>query len=202
MRIRLEELNDYDNVENLTREAFRNIYRPWCFEHLIIHNLRSSSDFIPELDFVIEDNNKLIWNIVYALWNMKINWTIEKVLIFWPVSILPKYQHQWYGQQLINYSLEKAKEFWYASVFITWNPEYYKKFWFEAASKYNIHYEWMPIEDDAPFFMVKILNENKFHLDGWIYSDPDCYNINESELEEFDKHFSPKEKKSLPWQLW
>lgn len=202
MKIRLETKNDYLEVENLTREAFRNIYRPGCFEHLVIHNLRSDSDFVPELDFIIEEDNKIIWNIVYALGNINLNWANEKVLIFWPVAILPDYQHKWYWETLINYSLERAKELWYSCVFITWNPEYYKKFWFESASKYNIHYEGMPLDDEAPFFMVKILDESKFKLNWWIYSDPNCYNIDESELEEFDKQFPPKEKKVLPGQLW
>lgn len=202
MNIRLETKNDYFEVENLTREAFRNVYRPGCFEHLVIHKLRSDSDFVSELDFIFEEDDKIIWNIVYALWNVKLNWNNEKVLIFWPVSILPEYQHKWYWEQLINFSLKKAKEIWYSCVFITGNPEYYKKFWFEPASKYDIHYEWMPLEDEAPFFMVKILDENKFNLHWGIYWDPACYNVNEAELEEFDKQFPQKEKKVLPWQLW
>lgn len=38
MIIRLEEEKDYFETENLTREAFWNVYREGCFEHLIIHN--------------------------------------------------------------------------------------------------------------------------------------------------------------------
>ena len=33
MIIRLEETKDYREVENLTREAFWNVYRPGCTEH-------------------------------------------------------------------------------------------------------------------------------------------------------------------------
>jgi hypothetical protein len=36
MNLRLEEEKDYSTVENLTREAFWNIYRPGCDEHLLI----------------------------------------------------------------------------------------------------------------------------------------------------------------------
>ncbi len=32
--IRLETKDDYHNVENLTREAFWNVYRPGCMEQL------------------------------------------------------------------------------------------------------------------------------------------------------------------------
>ena len=52
--IRQEQPQDYDTVEQITREAFWNLYRPGCEEHLIVHKLRKHPDFIPELAFVIE----------------------------------------------------------------------------------------------------------------------------------------------------
>ncbi len=36
MRIRLEQPKDYQEVENLTREAFWNVYRPGCTEHYVL----------------------------------------------------------------------------------------------------------------------------------------------------------------------
>ena len=52
--IRLEEPRDYLIVEEITRDAFWNLYCPGCNEHLIVHNLRNHADFIAELTFVIE----------------------------------------------------------------------------------------------------------------------------------------------------
>ena len=54
MNIRLEQPQDYREVENLTREAFWNVYRPGCTEHYVLNQYRNSPDFIPELDFVME----------------------------------------------------------------------------------------------------------------------------------------------------
>ena len=34
--IRLETKDDYRNVENLTREAFWNVYRPGCMEYYAV----------------------------------------------------------------------------------------------------------------------------------------------------------------------
>ena len=64
--IRLETTNDYAEVENLTREAFWNVYTPGCNEHYFVHVMRSHKDFIPELDFVIELDGKIIGNIMYT----------------------------------------------------------------------------------------------------------------------------------------
>lgn len=53
MEIRLETKKDYFEVENLIREAFYNVYRPGCFEHFVVHNLRNDKSFIKELDYVL-----------------------------------------------------------------------------------------------------------------------------------------------------
>ena len=38
--IRPETKDDYRAVENLTREAFWNVYRPGCMEHYVLHCYR------------------------------------------------------------------------------------------------------------------------------------------------------------------
>ena len=52
INIRLEKPEDYREVENLTREAFWNVYRPGCLEHYVLNQYRNNPDFIPELAFV------------------------------------------------------------------------------------------------------------------------------------------------------
>lgn len=47
--IRNERKSEYSQVENLTREAFWNVYRPGCLEHYVLHCLREDPAFIPEL---------------------------------------------------------------------------------------------------------------------------------------------------------
>ena len=48
MNIRQEQPSDYREVENLTREAFWNIYRPGCTEHFVLNRFRENPDFDPE----------------------------------------------------------------------------------------------------------------------------------------------------------
>lgn len=198
MIIRLEEEKDYFETENLTREAFWNVYREGCFEHLIIHNLRKDKSFVKELDYCIEIDNKIIANIVYAKGKLKLeNGDIREILIFGPVSVLPKYQKKGYGEKLINYTIEKAKELGFDAIVIMGNPNYYKKFGFESCSKYKIYYEGLDKNEEAPFFMIKILNDNNIENLKGIYSAPDCYKADEKELEEFDKKFPFKIKEKI-----
>ena len=66
INIRNEEKADYAIVEQITREAFYNMYVPGCVEHYLVHIMREHKDFIPELDFVLELNGTVIGNIMYT----------------------------------------------------------------------------------------------------------------------------------------
>ena len=52
--IRNEEKKDFKRVEEITREAFYNLYVPGCMEHYLVHVMRQHEDFLSELAFVIE----------------------------------------------------------------------------------------------------------------------------------------------------
>ena len=66
MRIRNEAPRDREAVEALTRRAFYNLYIPGCVEHYLVHIMREHEDFIPELDFVLEKDGRIIGNIIYT----------------------------------------------------------------------------------------------------------------------------------------
>ena len=107
--IRLEKAEDYRKVENLVRESFWNVYRPGCSEHFVIHVLRDDPAFVKELDFVMEQNGKLIGQ------NMFMRTVIEAddgrvipVLTMGPIGITPELKRQGYGKKLLDYCLEKA----------------------------------------------------------------------------------------------
>ena len=111
MNIRLEQPCDYREVENLTREAFWNVYRPGCYEHFVLNQFRSNPDFIPELDLVMEEDDMIIGHIMFVKAKLMLDdgtqcpsWT------FGPISIHPDYQGMGYGLKLLNYALDKARE--------------------------------------------------------------------------------------------
>ena len=64
--IRPETKNDYRNTEDLTREAFWNVYRPGCMEHYVLHCYRDDPALVPELDFVMELDGELIGQVIYV----------------------------------------------------------------------------------------------------------------------------------------
>lgn len=64
--IRHEEEKDFRIIEELTREAFWDLYKPGCDEHLVVHNMRNVPAFVKELDFVACDDDKIVGYIMYS----------------------------------------------------------------------------------------------------------------------------------------
>lgn len=62
--IRIETPADFAAAENLTREAFWNVYRPGCTEHYVLHRYRSEPDYIPELSLVLEVGGELVGHVM------------------------------------------------------------------------------------------------------------------------------------------
>jgi predicted N-acetyltransferase YhbS len=137
--IRSEEENDFESVEYLTREAFWNIYKPGCDEHLLVHKIREVAAFVKELDFVACDKDKIVGNIIYSRAIIINNENKEfEVLCMGPLGVLPTYQGQGIGSLLLNYSFEQAKQLGYRAIIIFGNPDYYHRFGFINAKEYGI----------------------------------------------------------------
>lgn len=92
--IRLEEEKEYQETENVIREAFWNRYVPGCSEHYLMHVLRSSDSFIKELDFVAVDNNQIVGQIMYTKAVIEGQGKQYPIITFGPVAVLPSYQKQ------------------------------------------------------------------------------------------------------------
>ena len=184
MNIRLEQPKDYREVENLTREAFWNVYRPGCTEHFVLNQYRTNPDFIPELDFVMEEDNRIVGHVMFS----KASLTPEPSPMgegsddpsqqemhttplpregqgggafpswtFGPISIHPDYKRKGYGLKLLQYALEKAREMGVGFICMEGNIDFYKHAGFCLASKFNIHYHDFPKDAEVPFFLAQEL---------------------------------------------
>lgn len=201
--IRLETAADYNEVENLTREAFWNVYRSGCTEHYVLHCYRNREDFVPELDFVMEIDGEIMGHIMYVRAHLETDDGRNiPIMTFGPMSIAPEYKRQGYGKILLNYSLEKAKELGAGAICMEGNIDFYGKSGFVVASTKGIHYHGEPREEVLPYFLMKELEENYLQNAPGIYHTPEGYYVDDKDAEEFDKQFPYKEKLKLPGQLF
>ena len=201
--IRNEKREDYRAVENLIRESFWNVYRPGCLEHYVIHKLRDDAAFIPELSFVMELDGKIIGQNVFMKANIKADDGRDiPIMTMGPICIANELKRKGFGKILLDYSLEKAKEFGCKAICFEGNIDFYGKSGFEFASNFGIRYHGLPEGEDASFFLCKELEEG--YLDGITgeYAPPQGYFVDEDEAEVFDKNFPPKEKLKLPSQIF
>jgi predicted N-acetyltransferase YhbS len=208
MKIRLERPEDYRAVENLTRDAFWNIYRPGCTEHFVLHCYRDSSDFIPELDFVLEEKGRLIGHVMFSKAELILpdgssvpSWT------FGPISIHPDFKRKGYGLELLRFALDKARGMGVGFICMEGNIEFYKHAGFDLACKFKIHYHNEPRDADVPYFLAQELIPGWLKSNGIVeatYCPPKGYFVADEHPEAFEAYeamFPKKEKLRLPGQL-
>lgn len=208
INIRLEKPEDYREVENLTREAFWNVYRPGCLEHYVLNQYRNNTDFIPELDYVMELDGHIMGHVMFSRAELVLDngehvpsWT------FGPISIHPDYKRKGYGLQLLNYALEKARAMGVGFLCMEGNIDFYRHAGFDLASKYGIHYHDEPYEAEVPYFLAQELIPNWLRDHGIAeatYTPPKGYFVADHHPEDFEAYeatFPKKEKLRLPGQL-
>lgn len=201
--IRLEKEADHRNTENLTREAFWNVYRPGCMEHYVLHCYRNDPAFVPDLDFVMELDGEMIGQVIYVRSEIACDdGRSVPIMTFGPIGIAPAYKRQGYGKRLLEYSMEKAREMGAGALAITGNILFYGKSGFVPAKTKGVRYADDP---EADYFLIKELRTG--FLDGisGTYKDPEGYFVcqkNPEAFEAFEATFPPKEKKKLSGQLF
>ena len=200
--IRLETPADYAEVEYLIRESFWNVYRPGCLEHYVIHCLRNDKDFVPELDFVMEKENKIIGqNMFMRAWITSDDGRQIPIMTMGPICIANDLKRKGYGKILLDYSIAKAKELGAGALCFEGNIGFYGKSGFTYASDYGIRYHGLPVGADASFFLCKELISGYLNGVTGEYAPPIGYFVDETKAEEFDRKFPYKEKLKLPGQL-
>jgi len=201
--IRLEKIEERREVETLVRESFWNVYRPGCLEHYVLNQLRNDPAFVPELNFVMEKDGRIIGQNVFMRASIKADDDRDiPIMTMGPICIANEYKRQGYGKTLLDYSLEKAAELGCGALCFEGDINFYGKSGFTFASRYGIRYHGLPEGADASFFLCKELIPG--YLEGITgeYSTPEGYFVDEREAEKFDKEFPPKEKLKLPTQIF
>ena len=205
MKIRLEQPQDYREVENLTREAFWNVYRPGCTEHYVLNRFRDNPDFIPELDLVMEEDGRIIGHVMFSKAQIvKKDGTTLPSWTFGPISIHPDYKRKGYGLKLLQYALEKAREMGIGVLCMEGNIDFYKHAGFVLASSLNIHYHAEPEDAVVPYFLAQELIPGYLHGIEGTYAPPMGYFVADMDPEAFEVYeatFPPKEKTLQPGQL-
>ena len=198
MKIRNEEPRDWAAVEDLTRRAFYNLYVPGCVEHYLVHVMRGHEDFIPELDFVLEEEGRIVGNIMYTKAKLVDGEGREKgILTFGPVSVEPALQRRGYGRLLMEHSFARAAELGYDAVVIFGAPGNYVSRGFRSCKKFRVSVEGGKY---PAAMLVKELVPGALEGRSWTYYDSPVMAVSPEEALGYDDALPPMERRHQPSQ--
>lgn len=190
--IRREEEKDFRAVEEMTREAFWNLYIPGAHEHFLAHKIRNSPDFIPELDLVAVKEGKIVGNIMYTHSYIVDDKDKKHIMLtFGPLTVMPNNHRQGIGRALVEKSIYIAKEMGYKAVLIFGFPGIYSKLGFKNAKEFSIS---TPDGRFPEAFQIRELYPEALKGIKGKYYDSEDFQMKPEEVEEFDKTFPLKEK--------
>jgi predicted N-acetyltransferase YhbS len=189
--IRREKPEDYREIENMVREAFWDVYRPGCCEHLVIHNLRKSPAFIRELALVACAGERVVGVAVCPRAAIKNAHEQESQVLSMVLGVLPSFQKKGIGSALVQKISTKARELGFKGIVIFGNPEYYRRFGFKNAGIYGI--QTADGVNMDPFMALELSADSLGGVRGRFYEDT-AYDVQPEELEMFEKTFPYKEK--------
>ena len=191
--IRIEETRDRHASENLVREAFWNLFKPGCDEHLFLHRLREGPEFVPELALVAEDPG----GIVGCIASMRARVVDDAsgggigVICLGPLAAHTSRRGEGIGSRLVHETLARARALGFPGAFLFGHPGFYPRFGFADARRWNV-----ATEQGANFdaFMGIELFPGGLAVERGRLVLGDLLQVDPAELERFDAGFPPLEK--------
>lgn len=157
--IRKEREEDYKKTELMTMRAFWNIHGPGCNEHLLVHKLRNSEVYLPEISRVAEMDGKIVGTIMYSKAKVYDGEIVHEVITFGPLAVEPTAQSFGIGGMLLRETIKLATEAGYLGICIFGEPDYYPRYGFVNAEKFGITDE---EGNNYDAFMAYELTDNGF----------------------------------------
>ena len=156
--IREEQLHDVEAVREVNLRAFG---QPQ--EAQLVDRLRESCDELLSLVAVVDD--QVVGHVLFSPAVIESTHGVAHGMGLAPVAVLPEYQRQGIGSELIREGLVRLECRSCPYAIVLGHAEYYPRFGFEPASRYGIKSEW-DVPDDA--FMVLALDRSALPKDGGV----------------------------------
>ena len=137
--IRQERTKDAKAVFSLIQKAFENEEYSDQKEQYLVERLHKSHDFIPELSLVATFNDKIVGYILLSKILIESDTETNQSLAMAPVAVLPEYQGNKIGAQLIEEVHKRATKLGYDSIVLLGHEHYYPRFGYKLASSFEIN---------------------------------------------------------------
>lgn len=198
--LRPEQPCDFRAAEELTRDAFWDVFKPGCDEHYLLHIMRTHQDFVSALGYVAEQDGALVGHIAYTRsYIERADGTRIDTITFGPLSVRPDCQKSGVGAALVRHTLALAREMGFSAVLITGWPDYYPRLGFQPAAAFGV----TDAEGQSPAHLQAIeLQQNALaHAQGILRESPVFFSLDKAAVEAFDATFPPREKHVTDTQI-
>lgn len=198
IEIRAETAADYHATEEMTMRAFWNNHHRGCDEHLLVHKMRQSPDYLPEISRIAVRDGRVIGCIMYCkAWLKKGEETME-ILDFGPLCVDPQWQGTGVGRMLLEETIALAREAGYPGIVIFGEPGYYPRMGFVTCDKLGI--TTADGENYDAFMGYELRKGALRNFGGSFHESSVFWNLPADEVEEFSKRFPPLKKQYFPGQ--
>lgn len=200
IEVRGMETCELRECEEVIRDAFWNVYRPGCVEHLIWHNtLIGHPDLLAGQALVAVVEGCIAGCIMSTRAHVKgLDATLTPVAAIGPIGVRPALQGQGVGSRLVAESLARARSDGELGAFLYGDPAFYERFGFEDARRWQVT---TAGGDNFAAFMGLELQPNALSgLRGWLLESA-VFAVDDHAVASFDSGFPTREKLRLPGQL-
>lgn len=143
IEIRCETPDDYADIRRVNTLAFERDN-----EATLVDRLRAVQ---PHISLVAVEDGQVIGHVFFSPMSVESGDGAFTALGLAPMAVLPEYQNQGTGSQLVKRGLEECRVLNYNVVFVLGHPHYYPRFGFSPAKAKGVSCEY-PVPDEV--FMV------------------------------------------------
>ena len=144
--IRSEKKEDAEAIHEVNQMAFGQED-----ESLLIHRIRNSPRFIPDLSLVVVKKGEIVGHILFSSVSIETKQGDIPALSLAPMAVLPAFQNQGIGSELAREGLARCRRLGHKIVAVIGHPDYYPRFGFIPARPAGLEVAF-PVPDEA--FMV------------------------------------------------
>lgn len=134
MLIRNRKTTDDHEIYTLVKKAFASVPQASGDEQNLVGRLRQSAGYVPELEFVAEQDGRIVGHIMLT----KIRIGNAEQLILAPLAVAPDRQRTGIGGALIEKAHKTAQKSGYSLVILVGHPTYYPRFGYRPASIFGL----------------------------------------------------------------
>lgn len=138
MKIRTVHKTDYPHIYQFVKTAFSTAEVKDGTEQDFVLQLRAGDTFIPELEFIAEDETGIIGHIMMTQQVIETSDQPFIGVLVAPLSVEINHRNQGIGQALMKHAFQKAIDLGYTAAFLVGNPAYYQRFGYRQTDEFGI----------------------------------------------------------------